>query len=736
MGFGDASAVAVCVVLYVVWTDEAGVHHPRVLTGKCRVAPLLGSTIPRGELQAIVILHRLIATIIDAFPFQFASISTYSDSLCSIGAMYKSSSTLRPYFANRVLEVLRWREQIQLKTAELAPISHVPGEQNPADLGTRGAVGIGELGLDSTWQQGPDFLRRDYDDWPRTSPAVASRMEVPMEEARVLFGASSHPMDKSRANPITFLMTEAASESKLGTVLAKMSEHVLSREKLEMITRTFARVLRAVISGRRDDCRQNPTVKMTEVAVQVLLRVASKSAVVALQQGKLRGLGAENRGNIVRVSGRIRGEQLAGLLGSPALPVILPSEPIAKVILHKAHREDHRRGPRDAVARARRAVWIVSSTRLAKYVIARFHSCKYRDRRMEEQQMGALPTERLKIVAPFEAAALDLFGPFWVKDAAQGRRRFKCWIIAYVCMGSKAVCLLPCPGYSTQVFMTTHRLFCAIYGRPKILYTDHAPSLIKASETPNWEEISSRVGDQGTDWRLTAKGCSWRNGLAERVICSARHTLSHELKLGETLDFHQFGAVVAVVGSILNSRPLSIRVSLEGEYHAIAPRDVLFGRAGRALDAVARDLEFTLDVDQDVAVRSMCDDQAKIVQAWRQKWLEAVFPEMVSRTKWQSKRRNLQVGDIGHIRYTRKVGEPDWRLAMVEVANQDDDGVVCTVTVAFRPRHKSDTGKPYIPKSAVRMTIGVQRFAVLLAVEEMSSSLEASVDAASEMTEN
>ena len=52
-----------------------------------------------------------------------------------------------------------------------------------------------------------------------------------------------------------------------------------------------------------------------------------------------------------------------------------------------------------------------------------------------------------------------------------------------------------------------------LYGRPKILYTDHAPSLIKAAETPNWDEISNQVGAQGTDWRLTAKGCLWRNGV-------------------------------------------------------------------------------------------------------------------------------------------------------------------------------------------------------------------------------
>ena len=121
VGFGDASNVALCVVLYVVWTDTAGRHYPRVLTGRCRVAPLLGCTIPRGELQAIVMLHRLVTVIVDAFPFQFESIATYSDSLCSIGAMYKSTSSLRPYFANRVLEVLRLRELLQEKTQDLAP---------------------------------------------------------------------------------------------------------------------------------------------------------------------------------------------------------------------------------------------------------------------------------------------------------------------------------------------------------------------------------------------------------------------------------------------------------------------------------------------------------------------------------------------------------------------------------------------------------------------------------------
>ena len=67
------------------------------------------------------------------------------------------------------------------------------------------------------------------------------------------------------------------------------------------------------------------------------------------------------------------------------------------------------------------------------------------------------------------------------------------------------------------------------------------------------------------------------------------------------------------------------------------------------------------------------------------------------------------------------MGDDDWRLAVVEAAKVDDDGVVRTVTVAFRPRHKKDARKPYASKEAQRMTIGAQRFAVLLAVEEVES---------------
>ena len=56
----------------------------------------------------------------------------------------------------------------------------------------------------------------------------------------------------------------------------------------------------------------------------------------------------------------------------------------------------------------RKLIWIVSATRLAKVVIAGCFECRHKDRKLEQQVMGRLPPERLEVIAPFEATALDL----------------------------------------------------------------------------------------------------------------------------------------------------------------------------------------------------------------------------------------------------------------------------------------------------------------------------------------
>ena len=103
----------------------------------------------------------------------------------------------------------------------------------------------------------------------------------------------------------------------------------------------------------------------------------------------------------------------------------------------------------------------------------------------------------------------------------------------------------------------------------------------------------------------------------------------------------------------------------------------------------------------------MEDSQAQIIAEWRRKWLAQVFPDLVPRSKWKQAERNLQVGDIGLIKYDKALGSDSWRLARIARADPDEDGLVRTINVEFRPRHVRDKGKKYRTKAPLDMDIGV-----------------------------
>jgi hypothetical protein len=87
VGFAYSSFLALCVVLYVVWQKYNGTFEARLLMAKCRVSPLHGTSIPRGELQAFVILLRLLVTAASAIRIRPKFITAFSDSECTLAAL-------------------------------------------------------------------------------------------------------------------------------------------------------------------------------------------------------------------------------------------------------------------------------------------------------------------------------------------------------------------------------------------------------------------------------------------------------------------------------------------------------------------------------------------------------------------------------------------------------------------------------------------------------------------------
>jgi transposase InsO family protein len=717
-GFADSSLEALCVAIYVVWTVGDGSRVARLMMAKCRVAPLSGTSIPRGELQAMVVLLRLMASMVSSLWMKVGKITVFSDSQCTLAALRKVGAPLRPYFANRVSESLALLKELEKLCDTVVRVRHVPGKLNPADLGTRGTATMTDLGSHSTWQDGPAFLRLPEDQWPET---LEEEGAIPTEECvqfHVNLAQEMSPTKKLAKNPWMILIGQIRNRTSLGSLLTKMAMQAMMGEKWDSIARIFARVIKAIIQGDQEKISSLKDPSPTEVclAKEMMFVASAPSAVQAFQQDQLLSLGGILRGGEVWIEGRVRKEKLADLLGMSRLRIIMPGEPLAVLITRAAHCQDHRRNYKDVVARVRRLAWIPKGTRLAKTIVDHCPICRLQDKKEGKQLMGPLPDLRLQSSAPFVNTSLDLFGPFNVKDVAKGRRTFKCWAVAFACLTTKAVCFLACPGYDAVTFITTYRGFVAIYGPPTVVYSDHAPSIIRASEDMDWEKVAKELGRQGTEWRLTLKGCSWRNGVAERVIRSARHTLSHLLQKDKLLNFQELNTILLEVSAVINSRPLAIRVGSEGNFHSISASDILLGRTPQA-----RPVPLRMEDEQDNnAVADNFFHLQELVSAWWEEWMVHCFPEMVYRTKWKVSHRDLCVGDIGHIKYDSKVGRPSWKLARVTEVHPGADQKVRTITVSFRPTRAGEKVLPYNPKGLTKMKIGVQRFAVLYTTEEQN----------------
>ena len=92
-----------------------------------------------------------------------ASVIMLSDSKCSISAVDTTSRVLKPFFHNRVSEIIENMTEMR-KYCPVEDIFYVSGDLNPADLATRDKAVVSDLGPDSLWQKGPHFLRsrRDF----------------------------------------------------------------------------------------------------------------------------------------------------------------------------------------------------------------------------------------------------------------------------------------------------------------------------------------------------------------------------------------------------------------------------------------------------------------------------------------------------------------------------------------------------------------------------------------------
>ena len=91
--------------------------------------------------------------------------------------------------------------------------------------------------------------------------------------------------------------------------------------------------------------------------------------------------------------------------------------------------------------------------------------------------MAALPEDRLEPAEPFHYCAVDLFGPFLIKE---GRKELKRYGVLFTCLSSRAVHIETANSLSTDSFINCLRRMIAIRGPIRQLRCDQGTNFVGA----------------------------------------------------------------------------------------------------------------------------------------------------------------------------------------------------------------------------------------------------------------
>ena len=725
--FGDGAFPAFSAAVYVRWevscshVDSSacnGDFTSSLLCAKAKVTPRSGFTIPRGELSGCVLQSRLALTTVKAFQTEEklrpVGVTMLSDSRCSISAVEKSTSALKPFFHNRVGEILDNIAAMK-KYCTVEDIHHVSGDLNPADLATRGLARVDELGPGSFWQQGPHFLSLRRELWPVSREFVNE--QLPPEEVRTKKAVICALLRASvQKNPL----------SEFPELWRAVNRVLHYSNNIVKVKKILARVLR--VWKNSHDVKEvfaDPQANELAEAERLLLVSAMVDTAAAYHDQKLESLMPERDGLVIVTRGRLGEECLSAHLGVSALPILMPQTRAAYLYMERAHCgefDTEHKSVAETLARSRTSVWIHKGRNLAKKVCQNCPQCIKNKKKLCGQQMARIRPERLVVCRPWSFVSLDFAGPYKVKGVVNSRARMKCWILVYVCCSTKAVCLLATCGYSTQSFLLRHAEFVARKGSPNNIVSDRGVQLVSAGivlakkESPekwDWKRVTRE--NSTSNWEFVPVGSQHRNGLPEATVKVLKKSLAHALHPGVVLSYDELVTLLSRISYSINQRPLGLANTSQSSQQEdnmvpLTPNLILLGRNSNESPP--------LDYSEDDKFCSRLAYVSTVETTWWRKWVKEVLPTLLPYTRWRKEQKNLAVGDVVMMWYKGNMKD-HYRLARIVEVFPDQKGLVRTVRVKYRKKNTREPKEVCSSKNLIEEKVSVQRLQLLQAAADV-----------------
>ena len=646
--FSDASMQSYGAVAYLRW-ECGGTFVSRLVMAKSRTAPLKTIDIVRLELCGAVLSSRIRLTIQREMTQKVSKVIHLTDSEIVHAMVHRQSYGFNTFVANRVGEI----QQHSLSN-EWAWVSGSPLE-NVADIITRGSS-PNELAAESMWQNGPAFLSLPESQWP-VRYEVNKEVKVPESELK-------------RTQPPNLVAFVIETDS----VADRIDCSRFSRwDKLIGVT---AMVLYACKRFRRPTgADHGPTVVNRQEAKQFWIKHAQKD----LQLASCKKLRPILEDGVYTVGGRT--ERWMGCTWNQQQFVLLPtSHHVSWLIALDMHTKGGHLGIASSMSKVRSRYWIIGLRILMKKIINHCRKCKDRLKRTQEQIMSPLPLERIKPSNAFRNVGIDYFGPFQTKGEVQKRTRGKSFGVIITCFVARAVYVDIANDCSTDGFLQVFRRFCSFRGWPAKIFSDKGTQLVSASNELksivsqlDWKEIKAYGYIHQAEWSFAPADAQWYNGATEALVKTVKRALSAAVG-GAVMKFSELQTVMFESAELVNSRPIGHHPGSPDDGVYLSPNDLLLGRS-------------TSRVPQG-PFKERCSDKHRFdfVQSvtsnfWK-RWMQEVFPTLVTQPKWHTEQRDLKVGDVVLVQDANLV-RGQWKMAIVEEAILSRDNRVRRVIIAY-----------------------------------------------------
>ena len=184
--FADASELGYGTISYLRLENDKREVKCSFLMSKSRVAPLKQVTIPRMELTAATVAVRVDHMIKRELEIEVDSTYFWTDSMSVLWYINSATTRFKTFIANRLAVIHDGSSPKQWR--------HIESALNPADICSSGRKVEQFLQLED-WKNGPEFLHKSEDEWPKTPEFGAIAVPEDPEVKKAILACAVKPSE-------------------------------------------------------------------------------------------------------------------------------------------------------------------------------------------------------------------------------------------------------------------------------------------------------------------------------------------------------------------------------------------------------------------------------------------------------------------------------------------------------------------------------------------------------------